>query len=403
MHAAAPAFMRTALRPLPALTGLRFLAAFHVVLFHYLDRDGMPAWLANVLESGPNSVTLFFVLSGFILAYSYLGAEPDARVQKRSFWVARFARVYPVYLLGLLLAAPVFVGKVLQQQGVTGESLLTVAGIGAAVGGLFQAWLPAAACQWNCPGWSLSVEAFFYLVFPFAALPVLRMGPRRLLLALGVSALAGVLLMGGWLYVKQLATVPGSAIDHEAWKVVGAYNPLLRLPQFLCGVFLGRLFCLRERDGRASAPFDVAMVVLGVGASLGLLGMQWFRPALYFKDMALLPGFACLIWGLAGGTDPLSRALARPAMVTLGEASYALYLLHSPLNNWLQALDTYLGLGWWSRGPAFFTGYALVCVVTSLAVFRHVEEPARRWLRSRLSTRERPVPQASLGGGAAGT
>ncbi|NMO15628.1 acyltransferase [Pyxidicoccus fallax] len=388
--------MRTALRPLPALTGLRFLAAFHVVVFHYLERSGMPTWLANVADSGSNSVTLFFILSGFILAYSYLGAESEVEVPRRSFWVARFARVYPVYLLGLLLAAPIFVGKLFQQQGLTGQSLWTVTGIGAAVGGLSQAWFPAAACQWNCPGWSLSVEAFFYLVFPFAALPVLRMGARRLLVALGVSALVGVLLMGVWLFVLWWGTEHGSGFDRDAWKVVGAYNPLLRLPQFLCGVFLGRLFCLRQRDGRASASFDRAMVALGVGSSLVLLGLTWGRPALYFKDMAMLPGFMCLIWGLAGGADPLSRFLARPFMVKLGEASYALYLLHSPVNNWLQAADTYLGLGWWSRGPAFFIGYSLLCVAASLAVFRYVEEPARRWLRDRLSARVKPALQAPL-------
>ncbi len=400
MHAGAPASMRTALRPLPALTGLRFLAAFHVVLFHYLDRDGLPAWLANTVDSGPNSVTLFFVLSGFILAYSYLGAEPDATVPRRAFWLARFARVYPVYLLGLVLAAPVFVGKVLQQQGVTGESLLTIAGIGTAVGGLFQAWLPGAACQWNCPGWSLSVEAFFYLVFPFAALPVLRMSRSGLRVALALSALAGVVLMGGWLYGLYVASQPGSGLDSEAWKVVGAYNPLLRLPQFLCGVFLGRLYCLRPR---VSVPFDRAMVAVGVVVSLVLFGVQWGHLALYFKDLALLPGFACLIWGLAGGTDPLARALARPGMVALGEASYALYLLHSPLNNWLHAVDVYLRLGWWSRGPVFFTGYALLCVAVSLVVFRRVEEPSRRWLRSRLAAPARPASPASLDVGTART
>lgn len=391
--------MRTAPRPLPALTGLRFLAAFHVVLFHYLDRDGLPRALANVLSSGPNSVTLFFVLSGFILAYSYLGAAPDAHVPKRAFWAARFARVYPVYLLGLLVSAPIYVGKVLQGQGVTGESLLTVAGVGAAVTGLFQAWLPAAACQWNCPGWSLSVEAFFYLVFPFAALPVLRLGPRRLLGALGLSALVGVGLMGAWVLVEQASAVPGGPVDHEAWMVVGAYNPLLRLPQFLCGVFLGRLYCLRPRT---SATLDAALVWLGVASSAVLLAAEWGPTALFFKDMALLPGFACLIWGLAGGTEPLARGLARPALVALGEASYALYLLHAPLNNWLRAGDTYLGLGWWSRGPGFFTGYALFCVAVSLAVFRYVEEPARRWLRARLATSGRPASAASLDVGVAG-
>ncbi len=393
--------MKPALRPLPALTGLRFLAAFHVVVFHYMDRSGLPARLASVLDSGPNSVTLFFVLSGFILAYSYLGSEPDARVPKRAFWVARLARVYPVYLLGLVLAAPVFVGKVLQQQGFTGGALLDIAGVGAAVGGLFQAWVPAAACQWNCPSWSLSVEAFFYLVFPFAALPVLRMSARSLRVALVLSMLTGVALMGAWFYVLAHVLTPGGPIDPEAWKVVGAYNPLLRLPQFLCGVFLGRLFCLRERDGRVSVSFDRAMVALGVAVSLALTS-PWEWPAQYFKDAVLVPGYACLVWGVAGGTDALSRTLARPFMVALGEASYALYLLHAPINNWLQAADLYLKLGWWSRSPVFFTGYALLCVVLSLAVFRYVEEPARRWLRSRLAARPRPAPPAPLGLGTAG-
>ncbi|MBJ6765631.1 acyltransferase [Myxococcaceae bacterium JPH2] len=391
--------MSLAPRSLPALTGLRFLAASHVVVFHYLAREGMPGWLVQTLMSGPNSVTLFFVLSGFILAYSYLGAEPNARVPARAFWAARFARVYPVYLLGLLLAAPVFVSKGLQERGLSSASLLDLGGVSAAVMGLVQAWFPAAACQWNCPGWSLSVEAFFYLVFPFAALPVLRLGPRRLVVALGLSVLAGAALVVAWLAVERtVAAAPGGIISHDAWMVVGAYHPLLRLPHFLVGVFLGRLYCLRRLSVSATPGWDAALVTVGVGASLGLMAHGWEPTALAFKDVALLPGFACLLWGLAGGTEPLGRVLSQPFVVRLGEASYALYLLHAPLNNWLRAADQTLHLGWWSRGLGFFTAYALVSVAVSLAVFRYVEEPARRWLRQRLTTRQhsaaapRPAP-----------
>ncbi|MBU8894845.1 acyltransferase [Corallococcus sp. M34] len=388
--------MSLAPRSLPALTGLRFLAASHVVVFHYLDREGMPGWLVQTLMSGPNSVTLFFVLSGFILAYSYLGAEPNARVPARAFWAARFARVYPVYLVGLLLAAPVFVSKGLQERGLSGASLLELGGVGAAVAGLVQAWVPAAACQWNCPGWSLSVEAFFYLVFPFAALPVLRLGPRRLVMALGLSVLAGAALVVAWLAVERTVAAPGGLLSHDAWMVVGAYNPLLRLPHFLLGVFLGRLYCLRRQRVSASPPWDAALVAVGGLASLGLMAHGWEPTALAFKDVALLPGFACVLWGLAGGTEPLGRALSHRICVRLGEASYALYLLHAPLNNWLRAVDQTLRLGWWSRGPGFFTAYALLSVAVSLAVFRYVEEPARRGLRQRLTTRQQSAPDPRL-------
>src|SRR3954470_9302060 len=97
--------------PLRALTGIRFFAAFHVLLLHTTLRylGHAPIWVQNIVGSGYVGVSLFFILSGFILTYSY---SPDGHAdvtRKREFWAARFARIYPVYALGLLLAGPVFI------------------------------------------------------------------------------------------------------------------------------------------------------------------------------------------------------------------------------------------------------------------------------------------------------
>jgi peptidoglycan/LPS O-acetylase OafA/YrhL len=92
---------------LPALTGVRFFADFFVVLSHSLPWVAMRfriPWPAKIfLSNGYLAVAMFFLLSGFILAYTYDGQIAGSRNRAR-FWEARFARIYPVYLLSLVLA-----------------------------------------------------------------------------------------------------------------------------------------------------------------------------------------------------------------------------------------------------------------------------------------------------------
>src|SRR5262249_9958006 len=122
-----------------------------VVCYHYAP-PGMPRLFDNIARNGHLAVGLFFVLSGFVLAYNYAGREVSAR----KFWLARFARIYPAYLLGFLLIAPAVVFRYQDNPG-----KLTASGL--AAGTLLQAWIPRLELAWNGPGWSLSNEAFFYL------------------------------------------------------------------------------------------------------------------------------------------------------------------------------------------------------------------------------------------------
>ncbi|WP_224372086.1 acyltransferase family protein [Hyalangium versicolor] len=370
---------------LNALTGVRFLAALHVVAFHYAPREGVSAWLERFLASGPHSVTLFFILSGFILAYSYLGAQDSPRVQGRAFWLARFARIYPVYALGLVIMAPAVVDSLARTAGgLTQEVFWKLSGVGLAVFTLTQAWKPSVACVWNCPGWSLSVEAFFYLLFPLLCVPVVRAGRRGLwagaAATLGVSAVATVL----WVLVDRwIAESPAPPFGPDTWLQVAAYNPVLRLPQFLLGVLLGRLFSQRLSEGRGAGPGAPAQALVAAAASLAIFLVPWPGSSAAFKELALMPAFALLIWGLAYGRGLLARLLAWPWAVRLGEASYALYILHSPLSFYIRLADHRLGVGLAVSSPrAFFAVYALLSVFISLGVFLWLEEPARRWLRT---------------------
>src|SRR3954463_14806255 len=91
---------------LPAVTGLRFVAAMHVYLTH--SELPLSGAAALILVHGGSAVSFFFVLSGFILAFNYAGER--GRIDRSKFWVARFARIYPVYLLAIVVALPKWIG-----------------------------------------------------------------------------------------------------------------------------------------------------------------------------------------------------------------------------------------------------------------------------------------------------
>src|SRR5438093_3826319 len=104
-------YLNAPARPyLNALASVRFLAALHVVLYHHRDdafMAGVPDAIRQIVNGGYAAVGLFFVLSGFILTYTYLG-NPRRPLDHRSFWAARVARTYPVYLFSFALGAPLF-------------------------------------------------------------------------------------------------------------------------------------------------------------------------------------------------------------------------------------------------------------------------------------------------------
>jgi peptidoglycan/LPS O-acetylase OafA/YrhL len=387
---------------LHALTSLRFFAALHVVLFHGQDYIfpslGGREWLRNLIATGQNSVSFFFVLSGFILAYTYLGPPQEGRLRRGPFWAARFARVYPVYFFGLLVATPIVILGFLHD----GATLGRFAVAAATVVTLVQSWAPQFALAWNGPGWSLSVEAFFYLVFPFLAPALWPLGRRGLLVCLALfwglaqvgPALHALAPAGGWLgignappdfWVAVQDNVPYERLA-DPWSAVVQYDPLVRLPEFLFGVALGRLH-LWDAAGPSRSIAWSAAAVAGAAALLAALALgPAVIPAthyLFFKNGLLAPLDGLLIYGLARARDGSpSRWLSVGLLVVLGEASYALYILHLPLRFLMQAAARALSgasqLGW-----PFFAVYVAAAVLVSVLVLRRVEEPARRFLRRR--------------------
>ncbi|MDB4951433.1 MAG: mdmB [Gemmatimonadetes bacterium] len=393
------AMPRTAAPHLRALTGLRFVAATQVVLYHvYAPGAGRaPQWVRALAGSGYVGVGLFFVLSGFVLAYNYLGPVEEGRVTRREFWTARLARVYPVYLLGLVAGMPVFARWMLHVNPLP-AALGWIAGVTGASLALVQGWAPQTACALNCPGWSLSAEAFFYLCFPFLVAPVLRLSARQALAAAAVLWLVALAFPAAYLALRPDGLGALTTASHGVWLMALKFNPLARLPEFAIGVLAGRLFL----DGALPRLRGAWMEGAAMAAIVAVLLASPALPYPLVHNGLLAPLFATLVLLLARGEGVVSKLLSGRWMEMLGGASYALYILHLPLNDWtgraMDALDLDV------TSPA---GYALVflagATLVSIAVFRWVEEPARRALRRRLSA-PRPArveaPAPAFGGGA---
>ncbi|GHG67606.1 acyltransferase [Comamonas sp. JC664] len=380
-------------RSLDALTGLRFFAALHVVLFHFAapTLGSAPEVLRNWVGAGYAAVGVFFVLSGFVLAWNYLDAEGRMETPPRAFWAARVARVYPVYVLAFLLAAPTTIAASVMDNG-----WLVAAGK-ATIGGLctlalVQAWVPVVALYWNPPGWSVAVEAFFYGVFPHLARGLPRLRPSVL-----PAALVGAWLLGLappvlylWLDPDRVATV--NAGTWTTWLAVLKFNPVMRLPEFVFGVLLGWYFVRARAAEPAKQGRGAAQALVG-GALLVAAGMAAPRiPFPLMHNALLVPASGLLVYGLAKGGGALGWLLSRPLLVRLGGASYALYLLQYPASEAARALALWAG---WSPAVAQLPLLLGLAVPASLWVHLYVETPLRARVRDALEPWVEEVPQAS--------
>lgn len=172
-------------RRIESLTGLRFLAALLVTAFHVYFSVGArhyPAIAPLFVAVGPSAVSFFFILSGFVLTWSYRPGTPDTTFYRR-----RFARIAPAHLVTATVTALLFLSLHIH---LSPGALLSIP--------LLQSWFPTSSVYFglNAVSWSLGCEVFFYALFPLILGAAIRLSAnrRKLVMAALVAAIFGVAL-----------------------------------------------------------------------------------------------------------------------------------------------------------------------------------------------------------------
>lgn len=352
--------------PLHALTGLRCFAALNIVFFHFSN----PLWfgfLAPVVNAGFISVSYFILLSGFVLAYNYADRARNGQLDRTRFWEARFTRIYPIYLLSLILSLGQLKGEYADHTHPmfwTGVVLTPL---------LLQGWIPSISTFLNTPAWTMSAEAFFYLIFPWLAKwkrPE-RMAPH--LWKMSAVWVVGLIPGALYMYFHPDGITWPDRWSYGVWLWALKYTPYAHLASFVFGVMLASLNQMIDKAN----PIRFWLGLFGFGAIFGILSMGPLVPYAIIHDGLLMPLFGCIILGLAG-TNPLATALSWKPLVFVGEASYCLYLLHFNLWNMLHDSGVLQRLGVARFDP--WLSYALM-IVMALAALHFVEKPAQRILR----------------------
>jgi peptidoglycan/LPS O-acetylase OafA/YrhL len=399
-------------RPIPSLTGLRFFAAFFILFHHAVG------WIAQFTDSnvgdyfsvvGMYGMPLFFVLSGFVIHYNYRDLFLQQGISRAvcEFAAARFARLYPLYFVLLLLAIGLdqFVMRLYHAPQAT-VPILTHYLL------LTQSWsyqiYEGQSVLYSLFGisWSISTEMFFYAAYAALIFPLMAIcKPRQTVL---VTVSYTVLIIGALGLCRYQMEPLLTFAQHHVPSYIGPENfahsffrwlffisPYVRVFEFILGCLAAQAFIeiahlkVSPREHRiATAVLALALTSLllfGV-LYLGLLPTPQLNAYIQFYALNFLcaPSIAIILFCVARYDTAFGRLMSTPLVVGLGEISYSIYLVH------------FFTLRLFHRPPVGFdcvtatdTIFRVVCAIgltllVSYASYRLIEVPGRVWIRDRL-------------------
>jgi peptidoglycan/LPS O-acetylase OafA/YrhL len=305
-------------------------------------------YISNLFLRANVGVSYFFILSGFIMIIAY---HKKDKIDYLEFYKNRFARIYPLYIVGLLLFF-------LTRSEMFDWYKLILYGLG------IQTWIPGEAMILNFPGWSISVEFFFYLLFPLLYNYLYSKKNKTI----------WVFTIGLWLVTQVFSNL---------YPIYGAYEgahtksheflyyfPFWHLNEFLignlAGIFFVRNYKQKNYDRQVMAVFLLILVSL------------MFVPLFYHNGlMALL--FVPAIFLISANNGWITRLFSMKPLEYLGEISYGIYITHIPVLYLVREL-----LKWQECTfsiDVVFVIYIIIMLLSSALFYQCIEKPMRDLLR----------------------
>ena len=339
-------------KEIKALTGLRFLAALMVLLFHsgsgFIAGISENKFIINILNNGFLGVSFFFILSGYILTYNYQSNNFDYR----KYAYARISRVYPVYFLSLAVAMPLVIHK-LDYFDIASTLMM------------IQSWVPywsGHGYVWVMQAWTISVEFFFYIFFPIIIFSINKLTKNIIYLLL--------------IFVISIMIAYGLPTIHPGEQRFDLGNlpdmvilPILRFPEFIYGSLLCKIMMIYKNDfNRIDDKYFFLFTLILLTILLLVLSCNTINNFSYLTIASVVFGILLIL--LTFEKSIFSRFLGSKLMVILGSASYSEYLLQGPIREWFKFfyLDSII----------FRIIYPLFLIIISIIVYYCYENPAKK-------------------------
>ncbi len=355
----------------PSLTGIRAIAAWCVFIHHFnfFSEKYFGKYVHNFFAEFHIGVTIFFVLSGMLITLRYYDNSINSGTSFYNYMVKRFARIYPVFFLVLIINFIWFLSLHIYTNTFYGGWIYFI-GSATFVRGFFDNSINAPVPQ----SWSLTVEECFYFSAPFIFF-LLKKNLRNLIVIPVLLITTGILLT--WFF-----------IDYPFHGLLSDFHFLFnftffgRCIEFFAGITVALIFKNRSPARSNSLKFTMAGILVIFLCVLGLSLLHTdehfgdYPPEGIFINNFLLPvaGISILFWGLLTEANFVTRFLASGMMTSFGKSSYIFYLVHVGFF----AMFFYNSI---SHNPIF--NFIFINII-SVLLYWIFEYPVNKWLRKKL-------------------
>ncbi len=346
------------------LTSLRFIFALLVFFSHtgvyMIGNREYEFFYDKFLYEGYLGVSFFFILSGFILAYNYKDKFLLKQTISKKFYIARVARISPLYFLTFLISIPVAINVLVQAK------LLTIVSVTFSHLFLLQSFIPIRVFyfNFNSPSWSISNEMFFYLLFPFLIFLFYKVKMKKI-------------------FFLYILIIPATLIwiNEESFHALLYINPFFRLIDFILGIFLYDIYLKIKTENwiirnATKIEFSAIGLFLLFYFNHGAIYQPYRYSVYYWIPMLLI----ILIFAIQKGI--ISKFLSRRIFFLLGEISFGFYLFHILIFKYFELIFDTL----WIQHNAvlFITISFLATLILSYLAFKYFEKPMNIFVKKKL-------------------
>ena len=362
------------------LTSLRFIFAIMVFASHlkFLSKSESKVlrWVyENIFYEGYIGVGFFFILSGFILAYTYQDSFIKGNSSNFKFYIARLARIYPLHLLTFVLSIPLTLNILANSPiswGMKAIANLT----------LLQSFIPNSGVyfSFNSPSWSISDEMFFYLTFPlliFITQKLLSNKFKKIMIICIVFT------------VPLLEIIIPSEYYHQLFYI----NPVLRVFDFFLGILLFNLYkyLIKQRKIINYTNIEVVSILL---LFVFFIFHSWIPDVMRYSYYYWIP-MSCLILSFSFQKGFISKLLSHKLLIHLGDISFGFYMFHLLVLKYFDLLNT--RILFIENDFLIVAVTFIISIIVSHYSYRLFETPLNKLIRNTFNSKKKISTSISLG------